>query len=70
MRKLLKELQGCLCEQEEDTEVLLVNSDDYTGLEATKDEFGLTLVAWGEGIAYYKPMYCPFCGRHLQFKGD
>lgn len=66
MRKLLKDLQGCLCEQEEDTEVLLAaNSDDYTSLEATKDKFGLTIVAWGEGTVYYKPMYCPFCGRHL-----
>ena len=74
MRKELKDLQGCLCEQEEDTEVLLSDDgnygDDYTYLEATKDKFGLTLAAYGEGTVYYKPMYCPFCGRHLRFKGD
>lgn len=64
MRKELNDLQGCLCEQEEDTEVFLAYGD-YTDLEATKDKFGLTLVAWGEGTAYYRPMYCPFCGRHL-----
>ena len=64
MQKELKDLRGCLCEQEEDTEVLLATGD-YTILEATKDKFGLTLVAWGEGTVYYKPRYCPFCGRHL-----
>ena len=65
MRKELQELNGCLCEQEEDTEVLLAYGEDYTDLEAVKNKLGLTLVAHGEGLADYKPMYCPFCGKRL-----
>ena len=64
MRKELKDLVGCLCEQTEDTEVWLDNGD-YTDLEAKKDKFGLSFVAWGEGIAEYRVKYCPFCGRRL-----
>ena len=64
MRKELQNLHGCLCEQQEDTEVLLAYGD-YTSLEAVKNKFGLTLAAYGEGLAEYKPMYCPFCGKRL-----
>lgn len=64
MRKNLKDLDGCLCEQTEDTEVCL-DYGDYTILGAKKDEFGLSFVAWGEGMAEYRVKYCPFCGRRL-----
>lgn len=64
MRKALRELEGCLCEQTEDTEVIL-NNGDYTYIGARKDKYGLVLFAWGEGEAEYKPDYCPFCGKRL-----
>ena len=64
MRKALRELKECLCEQKEDTEVIL-DTGDYTGIGARKDKYGLVLFAWGEGEAEYKPDYCPFCGRRL-----
>ena len=68
MRKELKELVGCLCEQTEDTEVLL-EWGDYTLLAAEKNKYGLNLVAYGEGEVRYKPMYCPFCGKKLLQRG-
>lgn len=63
--KELSELEGCLCEQTEDTEVIL-NNKDYTSIGARKDKYGLVLFAWGEGETEYKPDYCPFCGKAVK----
>lgn len=65
MRKELNELRGCLCIQENNTEVYIDNGD-YTYIEAIKDKYGLRIRAWGEGTADFRPTFCPFCGRKLK----
>jgi len=49
--------------QEGDTYEVSVGS--WTTLEATREDGEILLLARGDGLAKYRPKYCPVCGRQL-----